>query len=222
MRLNLTPLEIRILGSLMEKELATPENYPLSLNALASACNQKSNRDPVLSLSEPELLQGLAGLGNKGLARRTATGGRVDKYVHSVTDRLHLEAPTRAVLAELMLRGPQTASELRNRAERMAEASDLDAILQQLQQYGPPLIMLLPRQPGRKEPRYAQLFGGAPELPEEEELPEYEPREPREPRAARMTASREKLGAIGEEIVALRSELAELRQSVDQVVGSLR
>lgn len=141
MRLNLSELEVRILGSLMEKELTTPENYPLSMNALLSACNQKSNRDPVLTLGEAEVVQGLAGLGAKGLARRTTVGGKVDRYCHSLSDKLGLGPAARAVLCELMLRGPQTAAELRNRAERMVTFTDpegVEGVLSDLAQFGPP------------------------------------------------------------------------------------
>ena len=110
MKMNLNELETRILGCLMEKELTTPENYPLSLNALVSACNQKSNRDPVMSVTENEVVSALQSLGSRGLARLTTTGGRVGKYCHSVAGKLGLAAATRAILAELMLRGPQTVS----------------------------------------------------------------------------------------------------------------
>jgi uncharacterized protein len=179
MRMNLDELELRILGSLMEKELTTPENYPLSLNALLSACNQKSNRNPVMALNEAELTRGLESLGGRGLARLTTTGGRVARYRHSVAEKLGLSGPPRALLAELMLRGPQTAAELRGRADRMAQFADLasvEAALGELQQCGPPLVAKLPRQAGLKEERYAQLLAGIPELPELPELPQEEDR----------------------------------------------
>ena len=167
MKMNLNELEIRILGCLMEKELSTPESYPLTLNALLSACNQKSNRDPVMVLTENEIAAGLQGLGSRGLARLTTTGGRVGKYCHSVEGKLGLAVPARALLAELMLRGPQTAGELRNRGERMAQFPDLEAVeevLLELLKCGPPLVARLPRQAGRKEQRYAQLFAALPDL----------------------------------------------------------
>ncbi|MBU5612009.1 YceH family protein [Geomonas azotofigens] len=217
MRMNLSDLEIRVLGCLMEKELATPESYPLTLNALAAACNQKSNRDPVLSLSEAELQRGLEALGGRGLARLTTTGGRVGKYVHSMADKLGLAAPARAVLAELMLRGPQTAAELRGRCERMVEVGDLAAvedILLKLQQHGPPLVVRLPRQPGRKEPRYAQVFAGMPELPEEE--PEQWSAAP----ASRPRAGNERLEHLEQEVGALRDEIGELRREVEELLAA--
>ncbi|QWV93547.1 YceH family protein [Geomonas oryzisoli] len=217
MRMNLTELEIRILGCLMEKELTTPEYYPLTLNALAAACNQKSNRDPVMSLAEADLQRGLEALGARGLARLTTTGGRVDKYVHSMGDKLGLAVPARAVLAELMLRGPQTAAELRSRGERMAEAGDLAAvedILLALQQHGPPLVVRLPRQPGRKEARYAQVFAGMPELPEEE------PEQPTTTPVPRTRPGNERLEQLEQEVGGLRQEIGELRREVEELLAA--
>ncbi|MBJ6798969.1 YceH family protein [Geomonas propionica] len=217
MRMNLTELEIRVLGCLMEKELTTPEYYPLTLNALAAACNQKSNRDPVLSLSELDLQRGLEALGARGLARLTTTGGRVNKYVHSMGDKLGLAAPVRAVLAELMLRGPQTAAELRGRSERMAEVGDLAAveeILLELQQHGPPLVVRLPRQPGRKESRYAQVFAGMPEFPEEE------PEQPGAAPVARPRVGNQRLEQLEQEVGALRDEIGELRREVEEMLAA--
>ena len=221
MRMNLTELEIRILGCLMEKELTTPENYPLSLNALAGACNQKSNRDPVMTLTESDLVRGLEALGSRGLARLTTTGGRVAKYCHSVADKLRLDPAARAVLAELMLRGAQTAAELRSRGERMAELGDIAAveeIILKLQQCGPPLVIRLPRQAGRKEQRFVQLFAGMPEFPEEPEETEPAPRrtsgatgaEPRVSAARRLANLETDMGTLREEIGALRQEIEEM------------
>ena len=221
MRMNLSELGIRILGCLIEKELTTPEYYPLTLNALASACNQKSNRDPVLSVTEPDLQRGLEALGARGLARLTTTGGRVAKYCHNVTEKFRLDAAGRAVLAELMLRGPQTASELRSRGERMTEMGDIEKvedILLKLQQHGPPLVVRLPRQAGRKEQRYAQVFAGMPELPE---LPEEE-EQPVAPRAAvsRPVPASQRLERLEEETGTLRQEIAELRREVEELLAS--
>lgn len=225
MRMNLSELEIRILGCLMEKELTTPEYYPLSLNALVNACNQKSNRDPVLNLSEADLVRGLETLGSRGLARLTTTGGRVAKYCHSVTTKLHLAPAARAVLAELMLRGPQTVGELRNRAERMAEIADLaavEAILQELQQCGPPLVIRLPRQAGRKDQRYAQVFAGMPEFPDEEE-PEIERAAiEKSTRAAVQAPGNERLMRLEEGVGTVRSEIAELRKELEEMIASFQ
>jgi uncharacterized protein len=236
MKMNLNDLEIRILGSLMEKELTTPENYPLTLNTLVSACNQKSNRDPVTSLTEAEVLRGLETLGSRGLARLTTTGGRVAKYCHSATDKLHLSTPSRALLAELMLRGPQSVGELRTRGERMAEFSNLAAVegvLAELQQAAPPFIIRLPRQAGRKELRYAQVFAGLPEFtPEELDDAEafeetVEPRAPARERIERVerlerapSADRtERVQRLEAEIGTLRGEAAALRSEVEDLLA---
>jgi uncharacterized protein YceH (UPF0502 family) len=225
MKMNLNDLEIRILACLMEKELTTPENYPLSLNTLVSACNQKSNRDPVLNLTEAEVLRVLETLGSRGLARLTTTGGRVPKYCHSATGKLHLATAARAILAELMLRGPQTLGELRTRGERMAEFSDLasvEAVLAELQQAAPPFVVRLPRQAGRKELRYAQVFAGLPEFPPEEEESELEM--PAERRASsrggeRQAPGNERVVRLEAEIGELRSETAALRREVEDLMA---
>ena len=214
MRMNLNDLEIRVLGCLMEKELATPENYPLTLNALVSACNQKSNRDPVLTLTEPDVLRILDSLGSRGLARLTTTGGRVGKYCHSAAGKLGLADAARALLAELMLRGPQTAGELRTRCERMTafpEPAAVEAVLQELLQCAPPLVARLPRQAGRKEQRYAQLFAGLPDFPEEAHVPE----KPAAPKAA----TNERLVGLEAEVGTLRSEIGALRQEVGELLA---
>jgi len=228
MKMNLDDTEIRVLGCLMEKELTTPESYPLSLNALVSACNQKSNRDPALSLTEAEVLRCLETLGSRGLARLTTTGGRVAKYCHSATDKLQLATPARAILAELMLRGPQTVGELRTRGERMAEFSDLgqvEAVLTELRQAAPPFVIRLPRQAGRKEQRYAQVFAGVPDFPPEEELVEQEvPEKPNERRApargrARPAPGNERVQLLETEIGSLRNETAALRREVEELLA---
>ena len=213
MKMNLSEVEIRILGCLIEKEMTTPENYPLSLNALTNACNQKSNRAPIMNLEEADVVRGLDKLGSRGLARHTAVGGRVGKYRHSFSENLHLAPPAQALLAELMLRGPQTAGELRNRAERMTTLADIptvEEILGGLMEFGPPLVILLPRQQGRKEQRYAQLFAGEPDLPADEPAPLHEPAR------QRVMAGNERLARLDGEISALRAEIADLRCMIDE------
>jgi hypothetical protein len=207
MEFALNPIEVRVLGCLIEKELATPEYYPLTLNALTNACNQKSNRDPVMALEEADVVRALDSLRFQRLAHQSAEGVRAAKYCHNLDGLLRLEPQELAILAELLLRGPQTVGELRGRAERMAAIADLAAaetVLNDLVEREPPLVVLLPRQPGRKEQRYAHLFAGTPE-PSEEHSP------PPEPARTRVLAENERLAALEAEVATLRSELAAMR-----------
>jgi hypothetical protein len=159
----LDPAEIRVLGSLVEKEITTPDYYPLSLNALLNACNQKSNREPVMEFGEDTVRDALQSLQEKGLAGPASSAdSRVTKYEHRL-ERFNFSRREIAVLCVLLLRGPQTPGELRGRAERMYRFEDLEqtqSALQQLMQREPPLIAMLARQPGTKEARYAHLLGG--------------------------------------------------------------
>jgi len=154
--------EVRILGCLIEKEMTTPEYYPLSLNSIVNACNQKSNRQPVLSLDEIAVLKGLDSLRSKGLTQEThVPGSRVNKYVHELFSLFDLSRREMAVLCELMLRGPQTPGELRSNTERIVPAGnveEMDKTLRDLIEHDPPLIMRLPREAGRREARYVHLF----------------------------------------------------------------
>jgi uncharacterized protein YceH (UPF0502 family) len=214
MKMNLDEVEVRILGSLIEKEMTTPESYPLSLNALTSACNQKSNRDPAMSLAEEEVVRGLDRLGSRGMARLTTTGGRVARYRHSLAEMLGLSPSCMAVLAELLLRGPQTPGELRIRAERMAPLPDLAAVetvLAELQGYAPRLVTILPRQPGRKEQRYAHLLSGEPQLSADEPTPAPEPAR------LRVAAGNERITRLNAEITTLRTEVADLRRMLAEL-----
>lgn len=164
----LNEIEARVLGSLIEKEITTPDYYPLSLNALVNACNQKSNREPVMSVDEAAVREALHGLELQGLAGQG--GGfesRVAKFEHRMGEVLNLTRGETAVLCELLLRGPQTPGELRSRSERMfsfAELSDVQGTLDRMAHREPPLVALLPRQPGRKEARYMHLLSGKPDL----------------------------------------------------------
>lgn len=163
MNFVLSDIEARVLGCLVEKEITTPEYYPLSLNALVNACNQKSNRDPHMNLTESEVQQALRGLNVHGLARSASTESRVAKYEHRLADTFNFTRPETAILCELFLRGPQTPGELRSRAERMHPFEDLNLVqstLKHLMDREPPLVVLLPRQPGTKEARYAHLLCG--------------------------------------------------------------
>src|SRR5271163_4541859 len=155
MELLLHPVEVRVLGALLEKEITTPEYYPLSLNALVNACNQKSNRDPMVNFDPTQVEQALLLLREKGLlVTTTGAGSRVPKYGHRIAEKLNLGRRELAVLCELMLRGPQTAGELRTRGERMHPFDDLAEVLSVIERQ-PELIVKLPRRPGEKEVRYA-------------------------------------------------------------------
>jgi uncharacterized protein YceH (UPF0502 family) len=162
--LRLTTVEARVLGALVEKEVTTPEYYPLSLNGLISACNQRSNREPVMDLDEEAVRQALHGLEDDGLAGRARSAdGRVTKYEHWLGEAFNFSRAETALICVLLLRGPQTPGELRGRTERMhrfEEISDVLAGLQKLMEREPPLAMMLPRQPGTKESRYAHLLCG--------------------------------------------------------------
>lgn len=213
MEMHLNDTEVRVLGCLIEKELTTPEYYPLTLNALTNACNQKSNRDPVLTLEEVEVVRALDSLKFKQLALLSAEGGRVPKYRHTLVEKLRLDPPELAVLAELLLRGPQTVGELRTRGERMHPFPDLasvEDVLGELMARTPPLVTRLPRQPGRKESRHAHLLSGEPELATEDLTPS--------PETARLKvmAENERIAKLEEEVAALRGEVVELRRLVDE------
>lgn len=211
MEITLNDIEARVLGSLIEKELTTPEYYPLSLNSLTNACNQKSNRDPVMALAEEEVVRALDSLRFKQLAVLSADGGRVPKYRHLLAEKMGLVSAEQAILCELLVRGPQTVGELRTRGERMHPFGDLTAVeevLKELMEREQPFVALMPRQPGRKEGRYAQLFSGMPEISEESS--EARPEAARQ----RVLAENERVTKLEEEVAALRSEVAVLQQQM--------
>jgi uncharacterized protein len=169
MKIVLTPIEARVIGSLIEKQITTPDQYPLSLNALVNACNQKSNRDPVLELEERAVQQTLDDLGRKHFVmEKSGFGSRVPKYQHRFCNTeygtLKLDPQELAIVCELLLRGPQTPGELRSRAARMApftDVSEVEAALTRLSERADgPFVTRLPREPGRRESRYAHLFSG--------------------------------------------------------------
>jgi uncharacterized protein len=194
---------VRILGSLIEKESTTPDNYPLTLNALTAACNQMSNRDPVLELDEATVSSSLAGLARRNLVGEAKRGdSRVKRFRHLMADTLRLHQPEIAVMCVLMLRGPQTAGELRTRTARLYDFPELARVelaLQSLMSLTQPLVVQLPRRPGQKEVRYAHLLSGEPQLHENES-------------AAGASPAREtRVDALEREVASLRSELAELR-----------
>ncbi len=200
----LNHVEARILGALIEKDITTPEYYPLSLNALLNACNQKSNRDPVMNLGENAVRDALLALNEKGLAGPVSSAdSRVPKYEHRLQEAFNLPRAETAVLCVLLLRGPQTPGELRGRTERMhrfEELSDVHSALQRLIQRDPPLVRMLARQPGTKETRYAHLLSGDVEIAE---LPAQEP--------AAGSADGERIARLESEVESLKAEIAELR-----------
>jgi uncharacterized protein YceH (UPF0502 family) len=200
----------RVLGSLVEKEITTPEYYPLSLNALANACNQKNNREPVMNLDEDQIRQALHQLEDDGLAGPArGTDSRVAKYEHRMQEVFNFTRGEIAVVCVLLLRGPQTPGELRGRGERMhrfEELSDVQSTLQRLMQREPPLVKVLPRQPGTKEARYAHLFSGEPaEWVGNSEV-------------AESSGTGSSVAQMEAEIAALREEVAELRAQVEKVL----
>jgi len=199
----LTKVETRLLGALIEKDITTPDYYPLSLNALVSACNQKSNRDPVMNLGEDAVRDALLSLNAKGLAGPVSSAdSRVPKYEHRLQEAFNLPRAETAVLCVLLLRGPQTPGELRGRTERMhrfEELSDVHSALQRLIQRDPPLVQMLPRQPGTKETRYIHLLSGEVETAE---LPAQEPA---------ASADGERIACLESEIASLKAEFAMLR-----------
>ena len=207
--LPLTPVEARVLGCLIEKEMTTPEYYPLTLNSLTTACNQKSNRDPVMQIDEKDVVRALDEMRYKKLAWQvTSSGNRVPKFKHALRDASPMPPQELAILAELMVRGPQTAAELRLHAARMTPFTSVDqaqTALQELtQRPDHPLVTRLPRVPGQREERYAHLLCGAPAMPQEKPSP-IAPAQPEAP------ARDERLAALEKEVAALRAELENLK-----------
>jgi uncharacterized protein YceH (UPF0502 family) len=218
MQIQLTPLEARVLGALIEKEITTPDQYPLSLNALTNACNQKTNRDPVLSLDERVVQETIDALSKRHLVmERSGFGSRVVKYRHRLCNGDHnplkFSAQEVAVLCELMLRGPQTPGELRSRAQRLApftDLGDIETTLELLAARGDgPFVVKLPRQPGSRESRYCQLFTGEPDL-ESLAAPSHAPAAIHAD-AAQDPALVARVEALEAAVAALRAEIAALR-----------
>src|SRR5438093_2341998 len=162
--LNLTEVEVRVLGALIEKDITTPDYYPLSLNALVNACNQKNNRDPVMMLDEEAVRHALASLQERRMAGPAGgADSRVTKYEHRLQEVFNFDRRETALICVLLLRGPQTPGELRGRSERMYRfetLEDVQSALQKLMERQPLLARMLPRQPGTKESRYMHLFSG--------------------------------------------------------------
>ena len=218
---ELDHVEERVLGCLIEKSITTPDYYPLTLNALTAACNQKSNRDPALDLDEKAVVRALDSLRNKELIRVVSGAEiRVPKYYHRFAESEELSPPQVAVLCELMLRGSQTVGELRGRASRMYEFPDLpsvEIVLAELanRERGA-AVTQLPRQPGRKESRYAHLFAGVPESIDEEGA-DHGPGPGPGPEPARVAvqAEDERLERLESAFQELRDEVADLRAQLN-------
>jgi len=213
----LTPAQARVLGALIEKEVTTPDYYPLSLNALINACNQRSNREPVMDLNEEEVRDALVGLQDHRLAGPAqGADSRVSKYEHRLGEAFNFSRAETALLCVLLLRGPQTPGELRGRTERMhrfEEIGDVLAGLQKLMEREPPLVAVLPRQPGTKESRYAHLLSGevaaAPATVSASAAVS----------APVRTADDDRVAQLESDVAELRKEVAALRLKIDDLFG---
>lgn len=230
--MTLDPIQLRVLGALIEKEITTPENYPLSLNALVNACNQRSSRDPVLNLTEDEVRQAIHSLEESKLTS-PVRDSRVPKYEHRIRTVLNLRRDETAVLCLLILRGPQTPGELRSRADRLYTFDDIGAVTSTLERLASrpepsneaqpdaaptsdatgPLVVMLSRQPGARESRYMHLLGGpiavsAPPSSWSQPLPDIN---------QGASSSRELLASLQEEVTAMRSVIVALEQRITQL-----
>jgi len=218
----LTDTEVRILGSLMEKEVTTPENYPLSLNALLAACNQTTSRDPVMRLDEGQATHAIIAVRRRGLLRQIQpVGSRVAKFEHLLADVLKLDRRELAVLGVLMLRGPQTPGELHARTARLAEFSsiaELEGVLETLGARAPePLVARLSRRPGQKEVRYAHLLAGEPA-----EAGASEPADELILASRHAEVEDGRIAALERTVEALRAEVAAVRAELDSLRAQLR
>ena len=218
MNIELSPLEARVIGCLIEKQITTPDQYPLSLNALVNACNQKSNRDPVMEVDEVTIQGTVDQLARKHfVVEKSGFGSRVPKFQHRFCNTeygtLKLTAQELAIVCELLLRGPQTPGELRTRASRMApfsEVGQVEAALESLRtREDGPFVVRLPREPGRRDSRYAHLFSGAVAVPAIED----EPHTVAVANVAAATPSR--LDRLEEQVRRLREELDDMKRRLD-------
>jgi uncharacterized protein len=216
---HLTTAEARVLGALVEKEVTTPDYYPLSLNALMNACNQRSNREPVMDLDEDAVRQALHGLEDQRLAGRArSSDGRVTKYEHWLGEAFNFSRAETALICVLLLRGPQTPGELRGRTERLHRFDEIGEVLaglQKLMEREPSLVAVLPRQPGTKEARYAHLLsGGVEALATAAEAPSFRSSDrPNDP------ADDDRIAQLEATVAELRSEITQLRKKIDDLFG---
>jgi uncharacterized protein len=212
LKILLDQVETRVLGSLVEKDITTPDYYPLSLNALINACNQKNNRDPVLSLDEDVVRRALETLQEKRLAGPTSSAdSRVTKYEHRLQETFNFTRGETAIFCVLLLRGPQTPGELRGRTERMHRFEDLDEVqstLQRLMQRDPALVAMLARQPGTKESRYAHLLSG------EVEASAAVHASAAPDSSAGGSSDGARIAHLEDDVASLRTEVADLKQQL--------
>jgi uncharacterized protein len=221
----LTPAQARVLGALVEKEVTTPDYYPLSLNALINACNQLTNREPVLHLDEEEVRLALHRLEDLGLAGRArGADGRVAKYEHWLGEAFNFTRAETALICVLLLRGPQTPGELRSRTDRLHRFDEIGEVLaglQKLMERDPPLVVVLARQPGTKESRYAHLLSGPVEsavpaelIPAPRAVVSYAPRA-----AGDDPAHEDRIAHLEATVAELKQEVGALRQKIDDLFG---
>ena len=228
---QLNSIQLRVLGSLIEKEITTPESYPLSLNALVNACNQRSSRDPVLDLTEEDVRQALHSLEDLALVTpvRDSLGraaARVPKYEHRIRTVLNLRRDETAVLCLLMLRGPQTPGELRSRADRLYSFDDLAAVQSTLERLAArnsestgsestgPLTVILPRQPGSREARYAHLLGAPPDISSAASLA------PERAEAGLQASTSQRIAQLESDVSSLAAKLQSLQERLDRMESS--
>lgn len=215
---TLSETEVRVLGSLIEKDITTPDYYPLSLNALVNACNQKSNREPVMGLDEQAVRSALESLHEKRLAGpASGADSRVPKFEHRLQEVFNFTRGETAILCVLLLRGPQTPGELRGRTERMfrfEELSDVQSTLQRLMERDDPVVTALTRQPGTKEVRYAHLLAGS-AVPERPETATTKAESQAGGEAVRIAQLEEEIAGLKTEIAELRQQIAELRNRLE-------
>jgi len=210
---TLSSIEARVLGSLIEKQITTPEYYPLTLNALTAACNQKNNRNPVTSYAETDIEEALYSLREKNLAYVFhGTTSRVPKYKHVAPEVMHLSPPELAAMCVLMLSGPQTVGEIRTRGYRLYEFSGLEEVEETLRALASredePMVIKLPRQPGQKDARFVHLLSGAPDL---EAMSESAPAE----RTSRRGADQDRVAALEQQVESLTQQVAGLSEQFE-------
>ncbi len=209
--LTLSPVEVRILGALIEKDMSTPEYYPLSLNALTNACNQKNNRDPIVSYDEATVRDGLESLHRRELARPSRGESRVYKYEHSLAEVFNFGRGEMAVIAALLLRGAQTLAEIHTRTERMHrfdDAEQVESCLRRLSEHDPPLVIKLAKQPGWRDVRYTHLFSGEPAI---SAMPEVHADAP----TAAHAGAESRLDKLEREIAELRDAFEQFKKSFE-------